>query len=53
MEKGYDEPYNEIRVQEYSDGAVVFDDFERNGESHIYLYPDQVKAVKRFLRGVK
>lgn len=50
LEEGFDEDYqyNKVRISEYDDGALSFSDTQ-GGENWIYLYPDQVEALKHFL----
>jgi hypothetical protein len=50
MEDGFDPEYeyNKVHIIEYSNGAMGI--FKVNGEDGIYLYPDQVKVLKNFLK---
>lgn len=49
MESGFDdeEKYNEIGIAILNNGALSIHNASR--DSHIYLYPDQVEALKQFL----
>jgi hypothetical protein len=44
-----EDEYNKITMSEYSDGSMSFSDTHTEG--WIYLYPDQVKELKKFLGG--
>ena len=50
MEPAFDEDYqyNKLKFASYDDGAVSLSETQ-GGESWIYLYPDQVEALKVFL----
>jgi hypothetical protein len=53
MEEGFDPEYeyNKVNIIEYSNGAIGI--FKVGGEDWIYLYPDQVEVLKKFIKEMK
>jgi hypothetical protein len=51
MESGFEpeEKYNIVDISETESGAICFSRLRTGSESFVYLYPDQVEALKKFL----